>query len=181
MSGLGTEDFARARVTLNHRWDGRSFGLWGEWNRRESSGQLRFEDFEAETLRANAQVAGRRFSLQGEVGETDSFLERRGDQEIRFRSASASWRPIRPLTVRGLYRFETRQLILLPAVDSERYEAGFTFRLGQLLIDGNVFERIERVEGGTEQENMGFRWSITRRLAGWLPIVTGDQRRGVIR
>lgn len=179
--GLGSEDFARARLTVSHRWDGRSLSLWAEWDRRESSGRLRIEDFEFETLRVSLQLGMRRFNVQGEVGESTGFRQRSGDQEIRFTAASARWSPIRSLSLRALYRVETRELVLLPAIDTERTEAGLTFHLGRLAIEGAAFERIERVGGGAERENMGFRWTITRRLAGWLPIVTGVQRRGVIR
>jgi hypothetical protein len=83
--------------------------------------------------------------------------------------------------LRASYRADERQVDLGPDIDSERYEAGFDLRFGAFLLQAQAFETQEKLLGGMERSNRGVRWSLSRRFAGWLPVVTGLARRGAIR
>ncbi|NIM63429.1 MAG: hypothetical protein GTO30_17850, partial [Acidobacteria bacterium] len=74
-----------------------------------------------------------------------------------------------------------RNLVAAPDIDGNRYEAGVTFRFGQLVLDGYAYESNERLDGGSERTHRGMIWSFSTRFAGALPIVTGTKRRGVVR
>ena len=104
-----------------------------------------------------------------------------GDQEVRFTGAGARWRPWRYVHLNGSYREDQREFVLAPDIDGDRAELGLELRVGQVQLLASLFETRERLMDGSERTNRGLRWSIGRRLAGWLPIVTGTQRRGTIR
>jgi hypothetical protein len=179
--GLTTEDLLRSRATLGWRWDSKYANAWAEWSRRESSNGLALDDFEAETLRAAIQGGTGELTVQLEAGETTASESQVGERDVRFATAVASWRPLRRLRLQGLYRIDDRELILAPDIESERLEASLEWRVGAIVIEAQVFDRRQELSGGSESTNRGFRWGISRRLAGWLPIVTGAGRRGVIR
>lgn len=182
--GLRSEDFGRARISLGHRWDSKSLDAYGEWSRREALNELNATDFTAETLSANVGLVARRFSLRGTAGETNVFQEVLGepsDQQVRFTSFAATWRPFRYLSLRGSWRSDLRQLPLVTDLESERVEGGVEIRIGQIVLRGSAFESRQQLEQGPERINRGIVWSISRRFRGWLPIVSSVERRGVIR
>ena len=53
--------------------------------------------------------------------------------------------------------------------------------MGKLWIRGEAFQYTEYPDDGAVRRNRGIFWSVRRGFGGWLPIVTGPQRRGVIR
>ncbi|MCP4657912.1 MAG: hypothetical protein GY856_21095 [bacterium] len=179
-SAVGTEDSYRARIRLRRTWQSWSASLWSEVSVRESAGSLRLSDFESETLSTNLYLGIRRFTLQATSGETSVVQEDPGDQEINFFSASASWRPWHSLSMRAVYRSDTSRIALIGDIDGERIEAQLRLKLGLLDLSVRVFERTQRVEGDRELASKGLTLSITRRLAGLLPIITGTERRGEI-
>ena len=180
-SGLGAEDLRRARVSLSHRHDSRSFSGWGEWNMRESSRRNGAGDFEAETLSSTLQHNGPNYTLQANLGETVFQRFSLTEEKVRYLGAAANWRPRRYLQLRASYRTDDRELELVPDVDGERLQLGLTVRFGLLALEATAFETKESIAGGAQRQNRGFSWSLSRNMAGWLPIVTGTQRRGVIR
>ncbi len=179
--GLTTEDQARVRGTLGWRWDSRALTVAGEWFRRDSARQPALEDVSADTLRLAIDAGAGPIALKLDVGETTARDGDLGEQELSYGTAVVSWRPRRLLRLQLFYRLDERRLVLAPDIDSERTEASLQWRLGAIVIEAQAFERAQRLLAGTETVNRGFRWSISRRLAGWLPIVTGANRRGVIR
>jgi hypothetical protein len=181
LPGSVTQDMERARFTLEHRRRSFSITGWTEWQRRDLQGDLTGRDFESENLSATLQLGTRRWSLLGNVGELMTRRSGVGDQTVDFVGGSLSWRPFRGLELHGSYRVDTRALLLAPDVDGERWQAGARFHLGRLSFEGVAFETTESLMQGPERRNSGFRFSITRRFAGWLPIVTAPERRGVIR
>lgn len=178
---LGDHDFYRARATLAHRWDSKWLSGWGEWSRRESSDKVVVGDFSSETLTSTLQYGSRKLTLQASVGETNVDQTLVGDQQIRFQGLGARWRPFRQLSFNGSFRDDIREFALTPDIDGGRVEFGVELRVGEIRVLASAFETRESLADGLERGNRGVRWSITRRLAGWLPIVTGTQRRGVIR
>jgi len=181
VSGLGTEDFYRARFGLSHGWDSRSLGGWGEWNRRESSDGVQIFDFESDTYTVTLQHAAPRYEIQASAGETNVEQGSLDAQEVSYQGATATWRPWRFLRLWGSYRSDTRELTLTPDIDGERIQTGLTLRIGQMAVDVSAFRTEQRPTGGPDRINEGTSWSVSRRFAGWLPIVTGSKRRGVIR
>ena len=177
---LGDVDYHRARVTLSHRWDSKWLTGLGESSRREASDDGA-GTFESETLTAALRFGSAQMTIQANAGTTQVNQTVRGDQEIRFVGIGARWRPWRYVSLNGSYRQDQRELALVPGIDGYRAELGLELSIGQVQVLASLFETIERLEDGGELENRGLRWSISRRLAGWLPIVTGTQRRGVIR
>ncbi len=178
---VGTEDSYRARVSLHRRWRSLSLNVWSDWSRRQSAGSVALADFESETLSSHLQVGFRRFSIQTSGGETRVAQTDPGAQEIRYLSARASWRPWRSLSLEAVYRTDTRRLAEVSDVEGERLEAQLDLRLGLLSLKARFFDRSERAGDGRELASRGLTLALSRRLAGWLPIVTGTQRRGVIR
>ncbi len=178
---LGDEDFYRARSTLSHRWDSKSLSGWAEWSRREATNNAVVTGFSSDTLTSTLQFGSRQFTLQANVGKTRVDQPVTGDQEIRFRSFGARWKPWRHLSFNGSYRGDVRDLVQAPDIDGDRIEITLELRLGQIVVVASAFETNEYFAGGDGRSNRGVRWAISRRLAGWLPIVTGTQRRGVIR
>ncbi len=83
--------------------------------------------------------------------------------------------------MRGNYRYDMRRLELAPDVDVSRYELGLEYRLGQFLITAGLYELHERPDDGSERTQRGITWSVGRRFAGPLPVMTGSRRRGTIR
>jgi hypothetical protein len=177
----GTENSSRFRYTLRRQRDSRSLSGWAEWNRRELSDRVVDADFESDTGSASLQATGRRYQVQVQGGETRVDRSEPGRQEIRFGTALASWRPLRGLEIRALYRKDRRDLRVTPALEGERIELQTTWRLGLLVLEGRVFELEEVLADSTKRTNRGFRWLLSRRFGGWLPIVSAPERRGVIR
>jgi hypothetical protein len=66
-------------------------------------------------------------------------------------------------------------------VDADRIEAILEFTLGRIVLRAQVYETTERFQTGGERTNRGLMWTVIHRFEGWLPIVTGPERRGVIR
>jgi hypothetical protein len=60
-------------------------------------------------------------------------------------------------------------------------EAGLILHLRIFDLNAFVYRSDHRLDQGLGLNSGGFQWMITRRFAGWLPIVTGTRRRGVIR
>ncbi len=180
-SPVGTEDSYRARVSLYRRWRSLSLNVWSDWSRRQSAGSVALADFDSETLSSHLQVGFRRFSIQTSGGETRVAQQDPGAQEIRYLSARASWRPWRSLSLEAIYRADTRRLAEVSDVDGERLEARVDLRLGLLSLKARFFDSSERAGDGRKLASRGLTLALSRRLAGWLPIVTGTQRRGEIR
>ncbi len=178
----GTFDAARARLALRHRWDSRAVNSWIEWSRRETSREsLEVRTFESEGLSGSLHFSGRRLTFQSNLGESRLRRSLDPEQRQRFVGASASWQPRRYIRLRASHRRNERQLQLIPDLEGDRSEVGATIRIGLFSFSGYAFESNERVEEGSERTNRGFLWSVSRGFAGWLPIVTGNGRRGTIR
>lgn len=184
LASPGTENQARGRLTLRRRWGRLLASGYGEWSRRESSRELQLpgiDDFTVDDLLYSFQLSGSRFSLLANLGDTEVTRSSADPQTIESRSLSVAYRPLRSLSLRTSYRIDERRVELGPDFDSERYEAGFDLRFGAFLLEAHAFETQEQFLVGMERTNRGVRWSLSRRFAGWLPVVTGLKRRGVIR
>jgi|GEM_PF-1460612 len=181
LAGVLDQSSERIRLTLEHRRQALSLTGWTEWQRREIRGDFSERAFDSDNLSATLQLSGRTWSILGNAGRIMTRREKIGDQTVDFVGGSVSWRPFRALEIYGGYRTDTRELFLVPNVNGERWQAGARFHLGQLSFEGLIFSTSETLMDGPDRRNSGFRFAITRRFAGWLPIVTAPERRGVIR
>jgi hypothetical protein len=103
------------------------------------------------------------------------------DQSIRTIGVAAAWRPSRYVTLRSSYRLDDRRIALSPDVEGTQFEAGVRWQVGLLYLDATFLESDQRLSGGPETTLRSLTWTISRRFGGWLPIVSGPERRGVIR
>jgi hypothetical protein len=179
--GLGTEDRLRGRLTLGHHWSRSWVEAYGEWSGERCDGAPGVADFEADTLTFSASWGGPRVSATAHGGST--MVQRRDatDEEVSFYAASLNWRPWHFFSLNGTYRRDDRQVELLPTLEGDQAQVEATFHLGRLDLSARLFRTFQQVEDGGETISDGFQIRLTRRFAGWLPVVTGDRRRGVIR
>ena len=177
----GTQDTGRARFSLIHDWSGGGLSGWVEWRRNESESVLQNTRLTIDGLLATAQLRWATFSLLANGGTTqvDDLLGT--GQELSYAGASVGWKPWRSLRLNATYREDRRQLVLTPDVDSNRIQGIVEFRLGRSFLRAEAFQYTERPKGGFERRNRGIFWSVGRGFGGLLPVVTGPQRRGVIR
>jgi hypothetical protein len=180
LAGVGTEDSLRGRLTLRRRV-GSSASLYGygEASRRELAGVEGAGGPTVDTLTGTLQLAGRRASAAANVGT--SRVGAPSDQTVQFWAGSLSLRPLRRLSLAASYRADRRDLLLAPDVDAERIEASADFAVGAFVLTGQVFQTTETPRDGLERRNRGLVVTLSRRLGGWLPIVTGVPDDGVIR
>jgi hypothetical protein len=178
---LGTQDVYSARLDLTHREDGSSLSGWTRWVRRESAPIQAQGDAESETLTSTVQYGVRRFTIQGSAGRTTAERDGQPGQEVLHRVVSARWRPWWPLSTRLTYAVDRRTVTLGPDVDGSRLELLTDLQLGNLRLETRFYENEDEVQNGGSRVNRGFRWSISTRFAGWLPVYSGTRRKGVIR
>ncbi len=181
LPGLGAEDVQRARVSLGHRWDSQYLNAWSDWNRRATIELTTNQEVVTETITAAVQYGAHRFDLKANLAASDVEQVSTGDQSIRSFSVGAVWRPSRSVLVRGSYRFDERRIALAPDIDGNQIEAGIRLHIGLLDFDAAFIQSDQRLAGGPEVTIRSLTWTITRRFGGWLPIVSGPGRRGVIR
>ncbi len=79
------------------------------------------------------------------------------------------------------YRMDQRRFDTLQDIDGTILEAGMTFRLGEFSLNTNLYQRTSDLGARGKRTNRTFRVALTTRFSGWLPIVSGTKRRGVIR
>ena len=180
LAGIGIQDRYRGRLTLRRRFRTLSVHAYSEWTRRESSESVLRGEFMAETLVHSLQVSHGRINLTGNVGENRLENNASSAQFVRFQAISAYYRPWRSLTLKASYRIDEREIDLGPDIDAERSEAGFDFHLGALTLQAHAFETKERFTTGVARTNRGLRWTIRRRFAGLLPIVSAPGRRRTV-
>lgn len=180
--GLGAEDSYRLRLSAGKRWRRYALNGYGEWYRREDVTEgVETRTFESETLSANLGFSGPMLSLTGSIGTTEIFQDVVGDQEVDFQAVSLRLRPWRFLNVTASWRSDTRRLPLLVDYDGERLEGQLQLRIGQIYMSGKLYEVRRIMPDGSERIDTGLGWSISRGIAGWLPIVSAVERRGTIR
>lgn len=181
LPGLGTDNVWRARATLGHRWDSQFINAWGDWTRRESDALETDMLIASETLTATVQYGARSFDIRASVADSDVEEESRENQSISTAGLLLSWRPWRSVSFSASYRFDERNIDIAPDIDGTQFQTGVRWQIGQFFLDASYLEVTQRPSGGPETTMRSVAWRISRRFGGWLPIVTGPQRRGVIR
>lgn len=177
--GTGTEDVLRGRLTLRWHWRAASLHAYSEGSWLQASGTVAARRPGYETLTHTIQLTNSRMSLTGNSGQ--SRTKGPSPQRLDFISGHLALHLLRSLQVTFAYRGDTRELRLAPDLESTRYEAGANLRLGAFFVDGRLFRSTDRSIGGVERRNDGFIVSFSRRLAGWLPFLTGVNTAGDIR
>jgi hypothetical protein len=166
---------------MRHAWDSSGISGWGEWSRRDTTDVVAVENYELDNISGTFQFHAAALNVQATGGETSIAGGVADGQTVQYLGAAASWRIARLVSLRASYRDDTREFALTPGIDGNRAEAGVTVRLGRLSFKADIFETNEQLAGDVERSNRGLSWSISSRFAGWLPIVTGTNGRGVIR
>jgi hypothetical protein len=178
--GLGTSDYQRARLSVRRQWDSQHAGGWVEWSSNRFNGSM-LNAGDRESLTATAQYGNHVYGFAGNLGQVRATSSSGSSHESRFAAARGFWRPRPFLRLWGSYRASLRNVELSSDIDGDRVEAGLTFRMGLFEAEAFFFESKEELVGGELRTKRGFHWSVKRRFAGGLPIVTGTKRRGVIR
>jgi hypothetical protein len=179
--GLSVDNLGRVRLTLRHRWDGRQLTGWIEAYHRDVTDVDVAENYTVNTTLGSLQFSSRRFTVVGDLQDSQVSREINGDQGVRSGGLSARWRPWRTVALRGNYRLDRRDIHLAPKLDIQRIEAGVLLTIGQFYVDAGVYQIDDELVTGGQRVNRGVRWSVSRRFGGWLPIHTGTRPRGVIR
>jgi len=176
-ASLVTRDSVDVRASAAHRWDSSHLKGVLDWRREESDDD---RPRTVEMLRWNLNVGIRAFDLHAQLGQTD-VTEALNEQQVRYLTGALVWRPRRYLHFKASYRTDRRDVSVGPAVDGERIDLEVEFRLGSLRANLLAFRNVAEVEGSAPREFQGYRFMISSRLAGWLPVVSGTKTRGVIR
>jgi hypothetical protein len=135
--------------------------------------------YSIDSYQGTLQLGWRELTLAGQAGATE--VDELTRQEVSYWGVSASWIPIRAVTLRAGHHLNTSRLENAPDYDTDRTEVGATVFLGAFEISADAF-RINSERPGTPlTTNDGVYLSISRRFGGWLPWVTGPQRRGWVR
>jgi hypothetical protein len=175
------DDTARVRTKLRRIWGPRNLNFWLDWEHMDSSGELQPIPFVSDTFSANLQYTDRKISAIATVGDTSIDRLEGNNQELRFGTASISWRPLYFLRLDAYYRANRQSLILAPSLDTQSVEMRLHVEMGLLIFEARVFEATEEFVDSPSRTNRGFNWSVRRRFGGWLPIVSAPKRRGTIR
>lgn len=103
-------------------------------------------------------------------------------QNVKYWSASLNLRPSSNVTAIGTYRRDQSEQVGTPDVDSWRGEATLSLRFGEFFLGSTAFY-VSQVVPGSDSNliNRGLTWTLTRGFSGWLPFVSSQQRRGVVR
>jgi hypothetical protein len=179
LGGLGTEDSVRGRITLRRRWGSLYVSAYSELSHRGTARTFLGERFTFDQLTNTLQIVGRSFTLTGNLGR--SRVDETDRQSIDTWSASASWRPLRPVSLSAWYRSDSRRLAIAPDIDGESLEVRADVWLGAFLLSGRLIETTQRSLEIPGRTNKGFTVSLSRRFGGWLPFRTGPSPNGVIR
>lgn len=179
-NALGQQNFERVRLSLSHAWDHKGISGWGEWSHRESTNHGSADEFDTDTYTGTLQFNGASYSVTGGAGVNRMANGVTGAEQMSYYSLSAAWQPTRYLNILASYTDDSRDLILVPDVEGSIASIGFKLRAGLLNLAAQAF-REESTAANMDRVRQGFSWTVSRTFAGWLPILTGTQRRGVIR
>lgn len=177
---FGTQDFARARYRISRQ---NARGRLGAWVERRD---VRLESLDGRTLENDAltgtlDASWRGLALLANVGEIQVESAGLADRTVEFFGGNLNLRLLRGLSLYANYRHDLRRLVPLPDLEADRGEAGLTFHLGLLRITGSYYRYEEMLASDGLRIDEGYRFGVTRDLAGWLPIVTGARRRGEVK
>jgi hypothetical protein len=174
----GTEDARQLRFVVGGRIAGLHLDAFTDWDQREARISIDGDRFETSTLMQTIRLDWNRLSLSATAGDTEvsSGLQ----QKIDFASAGLSFRPLSSLSLSTRYREDRRKALFEPRVAGERLEGGASLRIGAIWINPLAFRMTEVFAGGEERTYSGFTVSLSRKVGGYLPIVTAPRRRGTI-
>jgi hypothetical protein len=175
---IGTQDAARARVTLRRRIARWHLSTYLEHRRRQQ------EATELPTIEVDSDVVsltadGPRIGMMFNAGSTRGRSDQQR-QNVDFYSASVHWSPLRFLVLRGSYLSNRSRVELGPDVDRKRIEASARLQYGRYALFAQIWDQRETVSS-SPRRNRGILLGLSARFAGWLPFVSAPQRRGIIR
>jgi len=175
---IGTQDAARARVTLRRRFARWHLSTYLEHRRRQRvATELPTIRVTSDTFSLTAD--GPRVGFMLNAGNTDGRSDEQR-QTVRFYSASAHWSPLRFLSLRGSYLDNRSRVEYGPDVNRQRIEASARLIYGRYALFAQIWDQRETVSS-SPRRNRGVTLGFSARFAGWLPFVSAPQRRGIIR
>jgi len=177
---LGEEDFGRLRLRLTRRLGTARLSGWIEWSGRRITPLDRDQPVDRRALTTTIEAGRGRVSFVGNLGRVRVDAEPIGERSS-FAVGTLAWRPFRPFELRASYRQDTRDLDELAQLDAARLDVGASFQAGLLTFSVTAYRTWEKVMANGEAQNEGILFSIQRQFAGWLPVVTGERRKGTIR
>jgi hypothetical protein len=169
------------RLALGHRFGKASVESWLRWEQANSADSAIESDFDSDSLTFSTQLRIKDVELTAAGGKTTLSSGVAEDQLLRHATIRMNANPTRFLSLGAWYRLNEQETLLLPRTKGTYFEANLEWRVGALSIVGRAFERYHQLEGSPGVDNRGVSLSLLRRFAGWLPVTTGDRRRGVIR
>ncbi|HHQ48236.1 MAG TPA: hypothetical protein ENK19_05060 [Acidobacteria bacterium] len=175
---IGTQDSARARVTLRRRFARWHLSGYLEHRRRQQEATT-LPTIEVDSDVASLTADGPRIGMMFNAGSTDG---RSGEQRqnVDFYSASVHWSPLRYLSLRASYVSNRSRVELGPDVDRQRIEVTARLHYGRYALFAQAWDQRETVTS-SPRRNRGLWLGLSARFAGWLPFVSAPQRRGIIR
>ena len=180
-SGLGLQDQYTGRLSLAKTW-GRQYGrAWLEYGRLRSSAELSTSRVDNRRTFAGMELSWARLQIQTNLGSNVSGATvDTSRREVEWMNSSVSWNANRYVSFRGSVAANRTDLTLIEDSSWFRVDAAARVYLGLLSLECRVYKSDEMFPGANRTDQ-GFALSVTGRYAGWLPIVTGTKRRGVIR
>lgn len=178
--GAGSEHRTWARVTLGHTGDrGGRFLLYSEATRRDVTPLAWGASYRLDTQSHSLSGTWRRISGTLNAGTTE--VSGSAASRVEFLAADVSFGLTRFVAVHASHRRDQRRVTLGPDIDRVRTDLAIELTAGALILRVNAYEDGERPVGSQRRTNRGVAWTLTRPFAGWLPIVSAPERRGVIR
>lgn len=180
-AGVGSQDRSELRVAVAHVNGGYSSRFEILADRLEARDPDGANPVRTEQITGSWDLSYRAFSLNTRY--THSEGRRQGDVVGSGNSGSCylSWSPVGGFLVRVGARQDRSDYLEAPSYDVLRYEAGANVGIGKLALDATAYTEDVSVAGGPDRRNRGFRLTLIRRFSGWLPFVSGAERRGEIR
>lgn len=174
---LGTQDAARARLTVRRQLGRWRLGAYAERRHREQD-RLQLERITFDSDLFDISLSGPRIGFSLDAGTTRGRSDVR--QEVRFAAASFQWSPTRLLSLRFSYNQNRNDVAQGPQVDRDRIEGTARMAFGRYALIAQVWDQKETVSE-SQRTTRGVLLSLSARFGGWLPFVSAPQRRGVIR
>ncbi len=181
---LRTFDVFRTEFSLGKQLDRRRVQLNTDYTRRISTDSaltgLPWQRDNVVSLRANVTQGALNFRLSSRW-QDQTLNSTLGDRHFNETQARVQWRPRIRMSLNGSYQQQTRDSLSSARFVTDSYEAGFSWSV--FVLDFNIvaYEARGSSFGAEDYLDRGVRWTLSSRMAGWLPVVTGHRGNGVIR
>jgi len=181
-NAIGRDDFVRGTARLYRQRGAGRIGFSTEVDYRRTTPAQFGDRVDSQTVLGTVDFGLGTFSALLSAGSAaQRKVETDSRTEVRFASARASVRFRRYLSLTTSYRYDEREVAPSVSLTSGRLETDLTVVFGEWSLSARAWDNRDELTGGNQRELRGFELSLARSVAGWLPIVTGGERRGSIR